>query len=283
MVSIIILSYNTKNYLLSCLDALFQHTRDVVFEVIIVDNASSDDSVAVVKKMYGEKITLIENPANVGFAKGNNIGAKKAQYPYVLFLNSDTVFQDNAVKKMVMFLEQDKDVGIVGGKLVNSDGTMQRAYGTFYSLPSVFFMLVAGDRGEIALSSQQEKRSVDWVSGACMMVRKSLFDELKGFDEAFFMYIEDMELCYRVKNRGKSVYFLSSITIRHIGQGSSNRAFAIVHIYKGLLYFYKKHKSLWEYIIVRSMLTIKAIVLILIGTIMNNMYLRTTYRKALQF
>lgn len=278
MVSIIILSFNTRNLLNSCLHSLFSTLKGKDFEVIVVDNASSDDSVEMVKKDF-PKVQLVENKENVGFAKGINIGAGVAQGEYLLFLNSDTEVK-NTILDLKNNLDTHTKAAVIGGLLVNNDGTPQRSYGKFYDLLAVANMLFRGDRGEIKKTTQI--RQVDWVSGGFMLVRKKVFEELHGFDEHFFMYIEDMELCYRVKKAGYSVLFDPTVTVTHIGHGSSNRTFAVLQIYKGLLYFYKKHKSPLEYAILKSLLSIKAGGGIVLGTVTNNAYLVETYKKALK-
>jgi GT2 family glycosyltransferase len=126
-----------------------------------------------------------------------------------------------------------------------------------------------------------KKTSVDWVSGGFMLIRASVFKKLGGFDEHFFMYIEDMELCYRLKKAGLKVIYYPEAKAKHVGQASSNRTFAIINIFKGISYFYKKHRSLIEYYIVKSLLMIKALIAIFIGIVSGNAYLRRTYKQAL--
>ena len=116
-----------------------------------------------------------------------------------------------------------------------------------------------------------------------MCLGKDIFDKDSGFDEHFFMYIEDMELCYRLHKKGYKIYYNPEIVVSHLGQGSSNRGFAIIHIYKGLLYFYKKHMPVWQYKIVQLMLIIKGTIAVVVGKLTNNEYLFSTYRKAMQF
>lgn len=115
-----------------------------------------------------------------------------------------------------------------------------------------------------------------------MMMRQEIFRKLKGFDEHFFMYMEDMEICFRAKKLGFSTYFYPNVNVLHKELGSSNRTFAIVHIYEGLLYFYKKHRSVFEYRLVRGLLLIKALLMILLGYVVRNSYLTSAYRKALR-
>jgi GT2 family glycosyltransferase len=122
---------------------------------------------------------------------------------------------------------------------------------------------------------------VAWVKGALLMIRKELFERLKGFDEEICMYTEDMELCYRAKEIGEKVYFYPTKDILHKDQGSSNRTFAIINIYKGILYFYKKHMPAWQMHFVRALLISKATILVIVGTITHNTYLSSTYAQAL--
>lgn len=283
MVSIVILSYNTKDLLLECLSSLKKNLKKNTYEVIVVDNASTDDSVQALKKIKSTtpQFTLIENEKNGGFTKGCNQGAQKAKGTYIVFLNSDTRITDDSIHDMALYMEKNSQVGVLGGMLKNSDGTMQRSYGSFYTLGSLCLFLFGGDRGELLLQKHTSEADVDWVSGGFMMVRKEVFDKVKGFDEHIFMYIEDMELCFRIKKAGFGVYVYPHAQVIHVGQGSSNRAFAIVHIYQGLLYFYKKHKSNFEYIIVKGMLRIKAYCAWSIGIMTNNAYLKKTYAQLL--
>jgi GT2 family glycosyltransferase len=280
MVSIIILSFNTKELLRSSLASVYKHLSEA-FEVIIVDNNSHDDSVAMIKKEF-PKVHVIENKENVGFAKGVNLGANRAEGDYLLFLNSDAELMDDHVFKMVAYMKEHTKAGVVGGNLLEQAGRTSRSYGDFYTLQAVASLLFGGAKKQASPSGTHPKL-VDWVSGGYMLVRADIFRSLGGFDEAFFMYIEDMELCYRMKKEGFQVYFFPEAKAKHVGQGSSNRTFAITHIYQGLLYFYKKHKSMPEYFLVKLMLRIKAYLAICIGILTRNSYLINTYRKAIQF
>lgn len=280
--SIIILSFNTKELVASCIDSLYKNLKDVEYEIIVVDNASYDGTPTLLKFQY-KKVKVIENDKNYGFAKGVNIGAKEATGDVLLFLNSDTELpKDNNIKDALEELEKDS-VEIVGGLLLNPNKTMQRSFGKFYTPWRVFVMLVGGDRAEMRLQKNEAVQQVDWVSGGFMFVKKNIFEALHGFDERFFMYIEDMELCYRVKQKGYSVVFDPQIKVLHEGQGSSNRAFAIKNIYKNLLYFYKKHRSSFEYLVVKAMLVIKAYILIVLGTVLFRKQLKKTYQEAVRF
>ena len=281
--SIIILSYNTKNLTVKCVQSVIRQyggqIKNNEAEIIVVDNASTDGSVASIKS----QIKIIQNDKNFGFSKGNNIGANKATGKYLLFLNSDTQSRDGGFLRMVEFMEKNPKIGVLGGKLLSPDGSTQASTGKFYNLYNVAIVLLGGERVGLIRKSPKDTERVDWVSGASMMVRKNVFKKLKGFDENFFMYIEDMELCLRFKKIGYQTYFFENIKLMHKELGSSNRGFAINQIYKGLLYFYKKHKPYWQYLLVKTVLIGKALIAVLIGNLTNNTYLKNTYGKALRF
>lgn len=275
--SIIVLSYNTKELTTKCIDSILsQYNYEIKkreLEVIVVDNASSDGTLDSLKKF--RSIKIIENPQNFGFSKGNNIGAKRTKGEFILFLNSDTQIKDKGFLKMTEFFNDKKDVGILGGKLINPDGSAQPSCGKFYTFFNFLIMILGLERLGLLRLSPNNVKKVDWVSGACFMVRKNLFETLKGFDEYFFMYVEDMEFCFRAKKQGFLTYFHPNIKLVHKELGSSNRAFAIGEIYRGLLYFYKKHMNYTSFLLVKILLILKALVAIILG--------RKDYRLALRF
>jgi len=143
-------------------------------------------------------------------------------------------------------------------------------------------MLVGGERAGLLRKSPDEISKVDWVSGACMMVNRELFEKIGGFDRNIFMYMEDMEICYRAKKMGYGVFFYPNVAVTHKELGSSNRTFAVVNIYSGIRYFYKKHKTLPEYYIVSGLLFIKAMGVYFLGKLTNNSYYIRTYGEALK-
>lgn len=286
ILSIIILSYNTKNLTLQCLQSVIKQYKDNLeekeFEIIVVDNNSADDSASVISSVFGgSSFKLIRNKENVGFAKGCNIGAKAALGRHILFLNSDTEILDKGFLLMTEFLEKNPKVAVLGGKLCNTDGSTQPSAGKFYNLFNLTLVLLGMERLGFVRSSPKGIQKVDWVSGACMMVRGDIFKKLAGFDEKFFMYMEDMEICYRAKKIGFSTYFYPNLDLKHKSWGSSNRTFAIINIYKGILHFYSKHRTYLEYLIAKTLLVAKAGILILIGLLTFNLELRDRYRKTM--
>lgn len=287
ILSIVILSYNTKDLVISSIDSLLKHYKEELednkFEIIVVDNASEKETIdAISSKLNNIKNSrLIKSKENLGFGKGCNLGADNAYGEYVLFLNSDTLVSGKGFLEMADFLKSNPKVAVLGGKLVNFDGTPQASVGKFYNMINFFIMLFGGEKHGFLKSSPKKTQKVDWVSGACMMVSKKIFNSIGGFDRNIFMYLEDMELSYRALKKGYETYFFPNSQVRHKEFGSSSRTFAVVNIYKGLLYFYKKHKSILEYLAVWISLFLKALGVYILGRLTNNSYYIKTYGQAL--
>jgi GT2 family glycosyltransferase len=142
-------------------------------------------------------------------------------------------------------------------------------------------MLFGGEKTELLVHKAEKPQQVDWVSGGFMLVKKDAFEKVDGFDERFFMYIEDMELCYRMHNKGYSVFHDPRAIVSHLGQGSSNKAFAIIHIFKGLKIFYRKHRNTLSYTVLLLLLYLKAYISMIVGLITKNKSLVSTYQNAL--
>ncbi len=290
LISIVTINYKKENLTVLCMDSLYQQFREEFekdkIELIIVDNASGEKDIKKIgnhiKRKKYKNIKLVESNINLGFGKGCNLGESKASGDYMLFLNNDTVVKDAGVLKMARYLEDNPHVSILGGQLRNRDGSMQPSAGSFYNLPKVLMLLLGFQRLGLLDKSPKQIVKVDWVKGGLLMIKKDIFERLKGFDEKIFMYTEDMELCYRAKLKGYQAYFYPFTYVLHAEHGSTNRTFAIVNIYKNLLYFYRKHKTRLEYFFLKLIMVSKAYLLILIGTIFKNQYLKQTYREALE-
>ena len=285
------MSFNTKDLTLNCLNSIVDQyqaeLKNNQFEIIVVDNASSDESVVEIKKLIHstsseQNLKIIESKENLGFSKGCNLGAKNARGDYLLFLNSDTEIKDQGLLKMVDYLKKNEKVGILGGALRNEDGTAQASAGKFYNLFYLFLAMIGLEGFGFLRQSPDKIKQVDWVSGASLMIGKKIFEKVGGFDKELFMYAEDMELCFRVNKKGFATYFYPEVTLFHKERGSSNRTFAILNIYKGILFFYKKYKPGWQLQIAKLILFSKAFVLVLLGKIINNKYLKETYSQALE-
>lgn len=287
--SIVTLNYNKANLTLDCIASLYKIYKNAFeeneVECIVVDNKSQDDSVekiaSAIKEQHYKNIILTPNKENAGFGAGNNVGVGKAKGTYIVFLNNDTIVQDDGLLKMLAYIDAHKEVGILGGQLRNEDGSLQPSVGMFYTLPYVVLLLLGMQRFGILDKSPKTIEKVDWVKGGLLMMRKDVFEKLGGFDEKIFMYTEDMELCFRAQKAGYNSYFYPDVKIVHKEHGSTNRTFAIVNIYKNLPYFYKKHRNVFELSVLLLLLKVKAYASIIFGTIVGNNYLRSTYAQAL--
>jgi GT2 family glycosyltransferase len=284
--SIIILNYNTKDLTIDCIKSINELYKEElikgVFEIILVDNASTDESVTAFKKLKTENLKLVESKENLGFSKGCNLGVASARGDYLLFLNSDTKIKDQGFMKMVEYFKKNKNLGILGGALKNENGTSQLSAGKFYSLLNLFLMMLGFERLGFLRNSPRAIEEVDWVSGACLMIKRKVFKVIGGFEKELFMYGEDMELCFRARQNGFKTYFYPEIMLFHEERGSSNRSFAIINIYKSILFFYKKYKPSWQYKIARFILHSKSSILNVVGLLIHKKYLVETYGKTLE-
>ena len=285
--SVIIVSWNTKKITEDCLDSINRSLTNskIKYEIIVVDNDSRDGSVDMLKnyKLPTTNYKLILNKNNLGFGRGNNLGVEQANGKYILLLNTDMIVLNRAIEKLYDFyIENEKRVHFLGAKLLNRDLTPQSSVARFFTLPVVFAsLLLKGDYWGLTRSSPDKFCQVDWISGACIMTTKKYYDRLGGFDKDIFMYMEEVDLLYRAKKLGLNTFFYPKSQIIHLGSASSNgKTFPILQVYKGFLFFYKKHYSKFELFILRLILKLKAIIAYLIGKIKGNRYLIETYEEA---
>jgi len=289
LLSIVTINYKTPEQTLDCVRSVVKQFENElkagVVELIVVDNGSNDQSYKVMEKRVSKEklpgVTIIENKENVGFGRGCNSGAEHAKGKFFLFLNSDTIIGDKNFIKMTEFLEGNPHAGIMGGRMKNVDGSSQFSTWKFYTLWNLFLILLGGERFGLVKDSVSNIAKVDWVTGACLMIKKEVFEKIGGFDKKIFMYMEDMELCFSAKKNGFDTYFFPFIEVMHKAQGSSNRSFAIVNIYKGIHYFYRKHFPVWQSTIADFLLKTKSVILVIIGRIIGNSYLVSTYEQTL--
>jgi len=279
-VSIIILSWNTKQLLRNCLKSL----KGMAVEIIVVDNGSTDGSPAMVAKEFPQ-VKLIRNKKNLGFGAANNQGMKAAEGDYLLLLNSDTVVKDEAPLKMATFLAKHPEAGAVGCRLLNSDGSLQPSAGPFPDLKvSVVMLFLEHWLKNLTRASFAKTTEVDWVMGAALMVRREVVKKAGWMDEGIFMYMDEVEWCYRIKKAGFKVFFYPEAEIIHLfgASSKSGRKAPILNIYRGLIYFYQKHYSHWQLKILKFMLKLKAREALILGWLTNNRYLKETYAEALK-
>lgn len=281
--SIVIVSFNTKKLLDDCLTSVIRSMKlaTLTYEIIVVDNLSTDGTREVLKKKF-PKVQTILNRENVGFGRGNNQGIQAANGEYILLLNSDTIVLNNAIGKLVSFGRQHPNA-FVGPKLLNPDKTPQSSCGPFFSLPVVFAALfLKGDTLGLTRWSPNRARRVDWVSGAAILAPKKLFVQDLLFDENIFMYMEEIDLLMRARNKGYHTYFYPRSLIVHLGAASSTskRKGPVLNIYRGFLYLYKKHGSPFGLVLVKLMLRVKAMIAWSIGVILGKGTLKETYEEA---
>lgn len=286
--SVIIVNWNTKKLLEDCLKSIFKFTKGISFEAIVVDNGSGDSSQAMVRGKY-PNVKLVENKDNLGFTKANNQGIKIAKGKYILLLNSDTYLIENSFKILVDFANHQKNLGAVGPLLLNLDNSVQQSVGFFPHLPQIFYWSTFLDDlpfGKLLKpyhmdhdSFYQKEHEVDWVTGAAYFIPQSTVKNVSVLDERIFMYGEEVEWSYRIKKAGFKIYFTPKTKIIHIGRGSSGNfpSSAYVGEFKGLIYFYKKHKGLLALQILRFFLKIGALARIILFFLLGKKELAKCY------
>lgn len=284
VLSVVIVSFNTRQILSDCLASLFRFSPGENFEVIVVDNASADGSPAMVKKDFPQ-VRLLVNRRNLGFGRANNQGAALARGEFILLLNSDTLVRPESLALLLAFARRQPRLGALGPGLLNADGTPQASAGSFPDLWVSFKMLFGEHffpfcRVRFAYS---RSRAVDWVVGAALLIKREVFRQVGGFDEKIFMYMEEVELCYRLKKAGFENFFYPEPKIVHLGGQSSvsGKKDPILNIYRGLLYFYRRHYSPLALSVLKLMLKAKASLGWFLGCLTGRQYLKETYGEAL--
>lgn len=286
--SIIIVSYNTKKITRECINSINRSLTGsrIKYEIVVADNASHDGSHELLSKMASDRnnhLVYFQTGENLGFGRGNNYAVKKSRGIYLLLLNSDTVVLNKAIEKLYdRYVSNQEEIHFLGAKLLNRDLTPQASAARFFTLPVVFAsLLLRGDYWGFTRSSPNEFKKVDWISGACIMTTRKIFDRLHGFDKNIFMYMEEVDLLYRAAKRKLNTYFCPEAQIIHLGSASSNgKTFPILQVYRGFLFFYKKHYSFPQLMGLHAILKVKAAIAYIIGKIKNNHYLTKTYGEA---
>lgn len=298
--SIVIVSFNTKEILKDCIESVVKTTKKIKYEIIVVDNDSKDSSVNLLRQLAKKyPIRIVANKDNAGFGVANNQGAKIAKGKYLLFLNSDTLLKKNVLGEMVLWMNKNPKVGVSTCALRNLDGSLQGTGGYFPNLFKVFtWMFFLEDipfvdrlikpfhpmhpqsplyKGEGFFKKAHQR---DWVTGAFLLTRKDIFDEAGGFDEDYFMYTEEVDLCWRIKKKDWQIWFLPKWNITHLGGASSTSEFPILSEYKGVKLFYKKNKPAWQMPLVRLFLKGGAVLRMLLFGLIKGKEAAIIYAKA---
>jgi len=255
--SIIVVNWNSVDYLRACLASVYQTVREIEFEIIVVDNASGDGCEAMLQREYPEA-RLIAATRNLGFARANNVGSLHSQGDVLLFLNPDTVVIGDALEKMFRWLQEHPSVGALGACLLNTDGSVQQS--CVQPFPTLVNQFVDAHLlrhwfprwklwGTWPLLDPEHPAAefeVDAISGACFMVRRAVFESVGRFTEEYFMYSDDLDLSYKVRHAGYSVVCLSDCFVTHHGGGSlshRDRSFAGVQYRLAMAQFFRRTRG----------------------------------------
>ncbi len=267
ILSIVIVSYNTKDLLVDCLDSLKKVENEIQFETIIVDNASSDGSPEMVKNKY-KWVKLIQLKDNLGFSKGNNAARKFVKGEYVLFLNSDTIVHKNTLKKSVEYLKTHGDVGSMTCKIVLPDGSLDKDVRRSFPTPWVALTHLVFRLDRLfpksplfakywyGYKSEGVTHNVDVIQGAFHLTRKKVIDTVGWFDEDYFLDGEDIDLCWRVKEKGWEITYYPEVAITHVKKASKKspdkalrRRFIVAGVEAMELFYRKRMEGMYPKVI----------------------------------
>lgn len=267
--SIIIVTWNNENIIEMCLDPLDLNNEST--EVIVVDNNSSDRTVEIIETRY-TSVKLIKNDSNLGYAKANNQAIEISSSDYILLLNSDAFVLKGSIESLIDFMNINKSVGIAGPQLINPDGTWQRSYGRFPTISFQLCNLLQIQRVDRLINKwkwnhSQKDYPVDYIEGACMLIRRDVIKEIGLLDEDYFFYGEDADFCYRAKKAGWEVSFVIESRVVHLRGASSTKKDKykyMVPLMESQYYFIKKNFNIfyittWK-ILVRLIITLRIIV-----------------------
>jgi len=253
--TISIVNWNTKKLLKSCLESIINQTKELNYSIWVVDNNSSDGSIGMIEEIFPQ-VQLIKNKANIGFSKANNQILSACEGKYVLLLNSDTQVIGNTVKGLFDFIEGHPDAGAAGCKILNADGSLQTSCGRFPGLLSIFFGGEFCNKlykkifknstffAEYGLTKEdhQDFQEVDFVKGCCLILRKSVLERTGLLDENFFMYCEETDLCYRIKQQGMKVLYTPEPEVIHFdGQSSIYKDQTVCRNLSSQEFYFRKH------------------------------------------
>lgn len=264
-VSIVVVNWNTRDVLRGCLASVYAQTQEIIFEVVVVDNASSDGSAEMVKKEFPQAI-LIENTKNRGFAAANNQGMRIAKGRYVLLLNPDTIVLEGAIQKTVAYADHRPEIGVVGCQVWENDTTLQL---TCFRFPSVGNLILQKSglcrlfprsgvvgREKMAGWNRDTECEVEVVSGMFMLVRQEAIDQVGVMDEDYFIYAEETDWCFRFKRAGWKCVFTPMARIIHLDGGSKSTEQISVRMFvqqqKSLLIFFKKQRGVASWAVAKG-------------------------------
>ena len=267
--SVIIVNWNTKDLLHQCIESIKAHTKKISHEIIVVDNFSSDGSADMVEANFPD-VTIIKNRENKGFGRANNQGLAQAGGKYILFLNSDVAVNENCLDVMFDFMEKKPDVGASSCKLTFPDGSLQHSCRVFPSF-KVFFLMLLGlkyffpnmkiFREYLMMDwDHSDPREVDQIMGSFMFVRRDALDQIGSFDERYWMYFEEVDLCLRMKKAGwKVVHYPYASAVHFLSKSSEqwDEMKRVSEFQRSLLKYFRKNRNFCEYCILLALSKIK--------------------------
>ena len=252
-VSIVIVSYNTRELTIQTIESVFRSQTRYAYEIIVVDNHSSDGSVEALQSRFPE-VRIIANNENVGFSRANNQGIRLAKGRYVLLLNSDTIVNEGTLETMIRFMDEHPHVGASGCKVVLPNGSLDKACRRGFPTPSASFYYAFGiakmfpkcprfNQYQLTHLDPDQDYPVDCLVGAFMLVRREAIEQVGLLDEDYFMYGEDVDWCYRIKQAGWEIYYYPYTQIVHYkGASSRKKSLKIVYeFHRAMILFYRKH------------------------------------------
>jgi GT2 family glycosyltransferase len=244
--SIIIVTYNSRGEIDDALRALREPRPQIDHEIVVVDNASSDGTAAHLRATW-PAVRVIDAGGNIGFAAANNVGVRETSSELVLLLNPDTRAHGTAIDRLVAALDAQRDIAIVGPRIVDAHGRAELSFGRTISPIAELRQKLLQHMTGIVAAMTRRTRDVDWVSGACLMIRRADLEAVGCLDERFFMYTEDVDLCTRVRRRGRRVLFLADAQIEHLRGRSVAHARQPTSIAyrRSQIAFYEKHHPRW--------------------------------------
>ena len=249
--AIVIVTYNSARDIDAALRSLTQPAPATAHEILVIDNASSDGTAALVRATW-PGVRLIESARNLGFAAANNRAIRESSSELVLLLNPDTRVPPGAIDRLVAHLDARRDVAIIGPRIVDGQGRAELSFGAMIAPLTELrqkVLVVGNDRGIGPVVSIVDRmtrltRDVDWVSGACLLIRRADLDAVGLLDERFFLYTEDVDLCASVRARGRRVLFAADVEIEHLRGRSAGATTSAVYR-RSQLAFYAKHHPAW--------------------------------------
>jgi len=281
--SVILVNYNDRNHIEACLSSLRENGPSVEHEIIVVDNASTDGSRELIAHSF-RSVRLIASAENAGFSRANNIGAKESRGEFLLFLNTDTVVTPGSIGALLDHLGADPSIGAAGPALLRKDGTVQVSFGNKVNFPAQLWQkLFLNPHYGRLLKKSAGTRSVGWLSAACLLCRRKAFEQVGGFDENFFIYFEDIDLCFRLRAAGWKLVYLPGTRICHEGGATTapRRDFSRYQYRRSQLSFYRKHSPGMSLSLFRAFLKVNRALLFVRGAFRGDdgARLRRLYRE----